>query len=310
MRRNNRKAYLYLLPAAVVLTTFWVWPLLHAFNMSVHTNWARGAPKFVGLANYERLLVGGEFWRSIAISGWYVLGTVPAGLVLSFLIANLLFQKLRARGLFRTIYFLPYVTSTVAAAMVWRWIFAPGTRGAANTVLGWFGLDPQRWYVESAGIFTLLGEAVGIAVPEWAGGPSLALVCVMVFSIWHMLGFNTVIFLAGLSAIPSEMYEAAEVNGATGRQRLWYVTVPLLSPTVFFLTVVSIIRSFQTFNQIYVMTAEESVGSTETLTMLIFNLFYGASDYGAATAVAVLLFFIILGLTVLQFRFIGPKVHY
>ncbi len=310
VRGKKWMPYLYLAPAAVLLLAFSIYPLFHAFNMSLYSNWGKATQQFVGLDNYNDLLAGGEFWRSLGISVWYVVGTVPVTLVLGFLIASLLFQKLRALGLYRTIYFLPYVTSTVAAAMVWRWIFAPDTRGVANTILGWLGADPQRWYYESAGVFSLVAERAGVDLPSWAGGPSLALVCVMIFSIWHSLGFDVVVFLAGLSAIPREMHEAAEVDGASSSQRMRHITLPLLSPTLFFLAIISTIRSFQTFNQVYVMTREESVGSTQNLTMLIFNSFYTNFDYGAATAAAVLLFAIILGLTILQMRLLGPRVHY
>ena len=311
MRQQKWQAYLYLAPAAVLLLAFSVYPLFHAFNISLHADWGRRAQRFAGASNYADLLTGEEFWHSLGVSVWYVAGTVPIALVLSFLIANLLFQKLRGLGFYRTIYFLPYVTSTVAAAMVWRWIFAPGRRGVANTVLGWLGADPQRWYYESAGVFRLLAEGLGIDLPSWAGGPSLALVCVIIFSIWHTLGFDIVIFLAGLSAIPKEMYEAAEVDGAGGRQRMWHITLPLLTPTLFFLVIISTIRSFQTFNEIYIMTPLANRGSTQNLTMLIFSKFYeGRPDEGVATAVAMLLFVIILGLTVFQVKVLGRRVHY
>jgi multiple sugar transport system permease protein len=284
--------------------------LLDAVLMSTQTKVGKPGEAFVGLQNYRDLLVGGEFWDALGVTTWYVLGTVPLALMLSFFIASLLFQKLRGLGMFRTLYFLPYVTSTVAAAMVWRWIFSPGDRGLANILVGWFGGDPLRWYSEHAGVFQMLADHVGWTLPSWAAGPSLALVCVMIFSIWHTLGFDVVIFLAGLSAIPRETYEAADVDGAGSRQKMWYITLPLLTPTLFFLAIISVIRSFQTFNQIYILTYEESVGSTQNLTMLIFNKFYNSFDYGHATAAAVLLFFVIMGLTLVQMRVLGRRVHY
>jgi len=301
------RPYRYLAPAALLLLAFAVWPLIHAVNLSLRSH--RGQ-EFVGLDNYAALLSGSEFWRALAISVWYVVGTVPITMVLGFLVASLLFQQLRARGLFRTIYFLPYVTSTVAAAMVFRWIFSNSESGAANAVLGWFGAEPSRWCHEQTGVFALLAEQVGLLLPAWAAGPALGLVCVMTFSIWHTLGFDIVIFLAGLSAIPREVYEAAEVDGANARQKAWNVTLPLLSPTLFFLAIISTIRSFQTFNQIFMMTPTGNRSSTMNLTMLIFKRFYEAPDYGLATAVAVVLFLIILALTVFQLRVLGPRVHY
>jgi multiple sugar transport system permease protein len=310
MKRGRWQAYLFLAPAAVLLLTFSIYPLFNAAYLSTHTQVDETDQRFVGLENYKELLDGGEFWSSLGITTWYVIGTVPIALLLSFFIANLLFQKLRGLGLFRTIYFLPYVTSTVAAAMVWRWIFSPGERGAANVVLDWFGIDPQRWYYESAGIFQLVADNLDITLPAWAAGPSLALVCVMIFSIWHMLGFDVVIFLAGLSAIPRETYEAADVDGANSLQKMRHITLPLLTPTLFFLGIISVIRSFQTFNQIYVMTREESVGCTQNLTMLIYNKSIVSFDHGQATAVAVMLFLIIMALTLFQMKVLGRRVHY
>jgi len=303
---TKSRPYRYLAPAAILLSAFAIYPLFHALHMSLHSH--RG--RFVHLENYKTLVTETEFWRSLGVSVWYVVGTVPITLILGFLIANLLFQRLRALGLFRTIYFLPYVTSTVAAAMVWRWIFSPNSHGLANTVFQWLGVDAQRWYYEPTGVFILLGEALGIHVPGWAGGPSLALVCVMIFSIWHTLGFDIVIFLAGLSAIPREMYEAAEVDGANGWQRMRSITFPLLTPTLFFLAIISTIRSFQTFNQIYIMTPTANRAATQNLTMLIFHRYYENPDYGVATAVACALFLIILALTAVQIKVLGPKVHY
>ena len=307
MHRTKWQAYLFLAPAAILLLAFSIYPLFHAMNLSLRTH--RGA-EFAGLENYQTLLGGEEFWDALGVSVWYVVGTVPITIVLGFLIASLLFQQLRARGMFRTIYFLPYVTSTVAAAMVFRWIFSTGESGAANTVLEWFGASPSRWCNEPAGVFTLLAEQAGVQLPAWAGGPSLALVCVMIFSIWHSLGFDVVIFLAGLSAMPREVYEAAEVDGANARQRMWHVTLPLLTPTLFFLAIISTIRSFQTFNQIFVMTPVGNRSSTMNLTMLIFSRFYENPHFGLATATAVALFLIILMLTVFQLKVLGPRVHY
>ena len=310
MRRQGGQAYLYLAPAAVLLLGFSIYPLLHAFNMSLQTEWLKESQHYVGLRNYTTLLTSAEFWNALGVSVWYVLGTVPVTLALSFFVANLLFQKLRALGLYRTIYFLPYVTSTVAAAMVWRWVLEPSHRGVANTILGWLGVDPLGWYNEPRGVFALIADGLGIGLPAWAAGPSLALVTVILFGIWHALGFCVVIFLAGLSALPREVYEAADVDGAGGWQKLRHITLPLLSPTLYFLAIISTIRAFQTFNEFFVLTSEQCTGSTQSLTMLIFNQCYNEFHYGLATAAAILLFAIMLGLTALQMRVVGRRVHY
>jgi len=310
MRRTGWQPFLYLAPAGVLLLAFSIYPLLHAFDMSLQTEWLKESQHYVGLRNYTTLLASRDFWNALDVSVWYVLGTVPATLVLGFLLANLLFQKLRGLGLYRTIYFLPYVTSTVAAAMVWRWVLAPGHRGVANTVLGWFGCGPIGWYNEPRGVFALVADGLGVHLPAWAAGPSLALVTVILFGIWHALGFCVVIFLAGLSALPREVYEAAEVDGAGSWQKLRHITLPLLSPTLYFLAIISTIRAFQTFNEFFVLTSEQCTGSTQSLTMLIFNQCYNEFHYGTATAAAVVLFAIMLALTALQMRVVGRRVYY
>ena len=310
MRKSEKKAYLFIAPAAVILLAFSIYPLFHAFNMSLQTQWLKQSQHYVGMENYGTLLRSRDFWDSLGVSVWYVAGTVPVTIALSFLIASLLFQKLRGLGLYRTIYFLPYITSTVAAAMVWRWIFEPSHRGVANTVLGWFGAGPLGWYNDPRGLFALIGEGLGLDVPAWASGPSVALATVIIFGIWHALGFCIVILLAGLSAIPREIYEAAEVDGATGWNRTRHVTLPLLSPTLYFLAIISTIRAFQTFNEFFVLTNEQCTGSTQSLTMLVFNQCYNDFHYGIATAAAMVLFLIMLGLTALQMRLVGRRVHY
>jgi multiple sugar transport system permease protein len=315
-RRLNSEALLgtlFLLPSAVILGCFGFFPLLYAFYVSLH-QWTLVQGPFVGFRNYiQALTQEPNFWLSLRVTFWYVLGTVPTTLALGFLIADRLHGRLRGVALYRLLFFTPYIVSPVAASAVWRWIYHP-QYGAANAALAALHLPTQRWLLEPEGVFAIGARMVGIAVPGWAEGPSLALVCVIVVSIWHSLGFAVVVLMAGLAAVPGEITEAAELDGASGWPLLRHVKLPLLSPTLFFLLIVFTIRSFQTFNQIYVLTPQGGPGGvTRNITMYIFTSFYQNTarlGYGYGAAVAFLLFGLILALTLLQFRVLGSRVHY
>jgi multiple sugar transport system permease protein len=303
--------YLYILPAAVILFVFHLFPVIYAFFISLF-EWGLVRGRWVGLGNYVELFSSRDFWKSLLVTVYYVLGTVPPSLVLSFAIAYMLSGRIRGRSIFRTVYFLPYITSSVAAAMVWAWIFHP-TSGVMNYILGLFGISPQKWLQEPTGIFSLLIGKIGIDIPEWAGGPSLALVSIMIFTIWQSLGFDVVIFLAGLTSIPEELYEQAKLDGANRWNLIRHVTIPLLSPTIFFLLIISTIRAFQAFNQIYVMTIGDPggpLGTTRNITMFIFQNFYAFTRVGYGASGAIVLFAIILGLTIIQLKYVGRRVHY
>jgi multiple sugar transport system permease protein len=300
-------AYVYLLPALVILTVFHILPAFYAFWISTQGGRIRNF-RFIGLDNYINALQAPEFWGSLQNTVFYVFGTVPITMALGLVVAYLLFQKIHGRGIYRTIYFMPHVISAVASAIVWAWVFNP-TGGIANRLLELFGIPSQRWLLESDGVFKLIGQGIGVAIPNWAQGPSLALVSVMIFAIWQALGFDVIIFLAGLTNINSELYEAGKIDGANGWQLFRYITIPLLAPTIFFLLVISIIGSFQAFNHIYTMNIAASqplggpLGTTRTVSIYMFDQLYTQNRAGYATAIAVLLSLIIFVLTLIQFRF-------
>jgi multiple sugar transport system permease protein len=233
---------------------------------------------------------------------------VPVTLALGLGVAYLLFQKIRGRGIYRAVYFMPHVISAVASAIVWAWVFNP-TGGVANRLIQLFGIPAQKWLIESDGVFRLIGMGMGLHVPDWAQGPSLALVSVMIFAVWQSLGFDVIIFLAGLTNINSELYEAGRIDGANGWQLFRHITVPLLAPTIFFLLVISVIGSFQAFNHIYTMNIAAAqplggpLGTTRTVSIFMFDQLYNQNRAGYATAIAVLLSLIIFCLTLVQFRF-------
>jgi len=312
--RTTLVAYAFLLPAGVIIFTFHLLPVFFAFYISLH-RWKIVQGPFLGLGNFAKVFSDSSFWKSLQVTVYYVLGTVPVTIVLSLAVAYLLFQKIRGLSFYRTVFFLPYIVSSVAAGAVFAWLFNP-RYGPVNMVLEAVGLKGQKWLLEPSGVFELIAKAFGVSLPAWAAGPSLALVAIMVFAIWQVMGFDIVVFLAGLGNIPVELYEAGRIDGASGWQLFRYVTIPLLSPTTFFIMLISIIGSFQAFNHIYVMTTSAAaqlggpLGTTTTLTIYMFKQFWDNQQMGYGSALAFVLFAIILGLTVLQNQVVEKRVHY
>ncbi|MCC7490822.1 MAG: sugar ABC transporter permease [Fimbriimonadaceae bacterium] len=313
-RREFWTAICCLAPSAVVITAFHLWPLLYAAWVSLH-DWGIKQGPLVGLANYREALGSAKWWQSLGVTGWYVLGTVPATLLLAYLIAELLNRPLRGRSFYRVLFFTPYIVSPVAAAAVWRGLFSRVSLPVNHWLVahGWQINESGIWLIEPRGLFQWIAEAHGASVPSWAHGPSLALCCIMVVAIWTNLGFATVVLLGGLSQIPTEVLEAARLDGATGwrlrRQIIW----PLLSPVLFFLLIVFVIRAFQAFSQIYVLTGQNDLlGTTSTATYYIWQEAFqsGGKGPGFGSAVAYLLFVMVLALTWLQFAVLGRRVHY
>lgn len=299
--------YIYLLPALLILTVFHIFPAGYAFWISMQGGRIRNF-QFIGLDNYINAIQAPEFWGALQNTIFYVLGTVPFTMGVGLIVAYLLFQKIRGRGIYRVVYFLPHVISAVASAIVWAWVFNP-QGGIANRLLELLRIPAQQWLIESDGVFKLIGQGLGIAVPNSWGGPSLALVAVMIFALWQALGFDVIIFLAGLTSINNELYEAGRIDGANGWQLFRHITIPLLTPTIFFVLVISIIGSFQAFNHIYTMNVAASqplggpLGTTRTVSIFMFDQLYNQNRAGYATSIAVLLSLIIFGLTLVQFRF-------
>ncbi len=302
-------AYLYLLPAFLIIAVFHIIPVGYAIWISLQSGSVRRF-QFTGLDNYIRALNAPEFWSALQTTIFYTLGTVPFTMALGLGIAYLLFQKIRGRSVYRTIYFMPYIISTVASAIVWAWVFDPRS-GLANHTLALFGIPPQQWLIEPTGVFRLIGESLGLTLPAWAAGPSLALVGIMIFAVWQALGFSVVIFLAGLGNINSELYEAGRIDGANGWHLFRYITLPLLAPTTFFLLVISLIFSLQAFNHIYAMNQAAAqplggpLGTTRTMSIFMFSALYEQNRAGYASAIAILLSLLILGLTLVQFKYLG-----
>jgi multiple sugar transport system permease protein len=335
-RTSGWGGLLYVLPALIILVIFEIWPIFFNIYISLW-RWDVGPLRFVGLANYERLfgegfltvdynqqLAVGEVLRSLIVTGYYVLGRVPLTIVLAFLLAYLLFLWVkRGRVFLRTAYFLPYVTNSAAIALVFAWIF-DARIGVFNALLERVGLPPLTWLNDPIPFVERLlsgPESAGLSNwPDLAAGPSVAMVVIILYSIWTSLGYNIVIYLAGLTSIPNELIEAARIDGADNRIILRRIIWPLVTPTTFFLLIANTIFAFQAFDPIYILTRKTGVGgggaggpleSTLTVTVLIFRNFYErANAVGYAAAIALLLFLIILGLTIVQFRLFSRRVHY
>jgi len=303
----------YIAPAAVVIIVFRVIPIIAAFGVSFFYVMMGKIVGFAGAAQYGMLLSDSEFWNSLLNTTYFVIGTVPVSLFLSLFIAILLNQKIKALGLYRTIYFLPVVTSMVAVAIVWKWIFHPRL-GLLNSFVDALGLNPMMWLEEPEGIFSLAAGRVGLSIPTWMAGPSLALVAIIITNLWRGLGYNIIIFLAGLQNIPNEYYEAAKIDGAGRAQTFWKITWPLISPTTFYVVIMTTIVSFQVFTLVYLMTGSPvggPLGTTKVLVYYIFEKgFESGGDMGYASCVALVLFAIVLGLTLIQRRVIEKRVHY
>jgi len=258
------------------------------------------------------LLAGGgkDIWNGLKVTIFFSAGTVPFQLTLSLFLAILLFQKLRGSEFFRMVFFLPYVTPFIASAAIFRQLFANRDTSPINLLLRGLGGNALSWLQESKGINLIIAESLGLSIPTWAVGPSLALVVVMIHSVWTYVGYDIVIYLAGLGNIPTELNDAAAIDGASRWEVFRYITFPLLSPTTYFLSLVAIIGTFKAFATLWVFREGLSLGTTDTFSVAIFLEFFDKLRYGYASAMAFVLFAIILGLTVINNKFQGSKVFY
>ncbi|WP_457630702.1 carbohydrate ABC transporter permease [Oceanithermus sp.] len=300
--------WVFVWPALAMMLIWNIFPSFFALWISLFDRFNFiGSSHFVGLQNYRILMHDPLFWRALSNTFWYVAFTVPVGIFLGTLIAILLNERIKALGLYRTIYFLPYITALTAAAAVWQWIYHPEF-GFLNWLLGTPGLD---WLHTPDGVIGLALKPLGIELQGFWAGPSVAFVAIMIMSVWHFLGYNVVILLAGLQSIPTQYYEAAELDGAGWWQKQRYVTWPLLSPTTFFLAIIGLIGAFQVFTQVYVMTPTGGVlNDTLTVAMYLYNKGFRDSDFSYASALAVTMFLVILALTLLQRRVLEKRVTY
>lgn len=309
--RETLTAILFLLPAVIILGVFRVLPILLSVRMSLYDWGMAGARAFVGLGNYLAVLRDPVFWQSLATTGWYIIFEVPLVLFISLLVAVLLNQQIRGLGLYRTIYYLPVVTSIVAVSVVWRWILHPD-RGLLNYLLSLVGVNGIRWLQDPRGLFQLL-FAPGTNLPPLLRGPSIALLSLVMMGVWKAVGYNTVIFLAGLQNIPKSYYEAARIDGAGRWTTFRHITWPLISPTTYYVLIMSSISAFETFAQVWIMTGPPPGGPLSTTKVVMYYFYENAFELwrlGYGAAIAFFAFLIILGLTILQRVVLERKVQY
>lgn len=299
--------YLFILPTLIVLGTFLVWPILQTFWMSLF-RWdlLTQEREFSGLRNYSLLADSTDFWLAARNTIYYALGVVPAQTILALLLAIAANQKIRGRTFFRAAYYFPSISSSIVVALLFMWILAGG--GLADWLMTLLGGGPMRpaWLANPNGIIQLLVSPLGWQLPEWAVGPSIALLSVMILNVWTTTGSMMIIFLAGLQDIPRDVYEAAAVDGAGGRQAFWRVTLPLLRPVTLFVVIVGVIGSLQVFDQIWMMTKGNS-GTTTLVYHIYKESFGGGFRAGSAAAMTAVLFGLIFVITLFQLRFFGRR---
>lgn len=305
MTQTQLSGWVFMMPALMLLLLWVYLPAANALWISLFRDFNYlGDATFVGLRNYFIAFRDPIFIRSLVNTLWFVVGTVPISILLGIFIAILLNEPIRARAFFRLTYFLPYITALTAAAAVWMWIYNPGF-GLLNYALG---LQNFRWLSNPTGIFALALQPFGISLSGYAAGPSVALVSIMIMSIWSFLGYNVVIFLAGLQSISKEYYEAARIDGANWWQQMRWITWPLLAPTTFFVLIISLIGSLNVFTQILIMTPTGGVlNDTISVVMYLYQKGFRDFDFGYASALAFILFIVTMVLTLLQRRMFASR---
>ncbi|WP_413165610.1 carbohydrate ABC transporter permease [Capilliphycus salinus ALCB114379] len=272
-------AWIFLAPAAVLMAIFVLWPIAYLFYLSfTQGNFTISGVYWVGLKNYWRLLVSPDFWQVMGNTLYFTIATVIPSLIIPLILAVLLDQALALRGILRTAYFIPSITSLVAVGLGWRWLFQ--TDGPINAFLSSLGFDPIPW----------------LSSTVWA------MPVLILLSIWKQLGFNMVVFLAGLQAIPINRYEAAELDGANFFQKFWHVTLPGLRPTLVFATVTTVIFTLRSFEQVYVITGGGPLNSTNLLVYYIYDQAFSQFDFGYAAAAATILLIVALILVYIQLQ--------
>lgn len=285
--RRAGVAALFLAPSLVPLAAFVLVPMIVSLALTLFQWNLLQPPRFVGLDNFVRLLADPAFHAAVVHTLQFVIGYLPLVVVGGLAIALGLNQVGRGAGLFRTAYFLPVVTSWVVVALMWQWLLNP-TSGIVNWAIGLFGIEGPGWWTD----------------PGWAM-PSIILA-----SAWKDLGFVMVIFLAGLQAIPRDYYEAAAIDGAGRFARFRHITLPLLSPATFFVVIISLINSFQVFDQVWVMTGGGPAGASSVVVTEVVRNAFSYGQFGYAAAMSWVLFAVILAVTVFQFRLQNRWVTY
>jgi multiple sugar transport system permease protein len=286
--KSNAIAYSFVLPNLLGFAAFTLVPMIFALGLSL-MSWDGANPiKWVGLKNFATMFRDDTFWISTFNTIYYVVGTVPTTMICSLLLAVLLNRGMRGRNLFRAIYFFPYVASLVAVAVVWNMMFHP-SMGPVNNLLRSLGIENP---------------------PAWSASTKWAMPTVIGASVWRNAGYYMVIYLAALQGIPRDLYEAARIDGASSWQSFRKITIPLLTPATFFVTIMLTIQGFKVFDLVYVMTQGGPGRATNVLVFTIWDRAFIYSQYGYSSAVAMVLLAIVLVITIVQFRMEKKWVSY
>ncbi|HEY9673563.1 MAG TPA: sugar ABC transporter permease [Waterburya sp.] len=277
-------AWIFLAPALILLGLFLLWPIAYLVYLSFTSgSFTSTGVYWVGLRNYWRLVFDPDFWQVLSNTLYFTLATVLPSLVIPLGLAVLLNQSIGLRGFLRTAYFLPSITSLVAVGLGFRWLFQ--TEGPVNALLNFLGLEP---------------------IP-WLGSTTWAMPVLILLSSWKQLGFNMVVFLAGLQTIPQSRYEAAELDGANFWQQFWYITLPGLRPTLIFATITTAIFTLRSFEQVYIITGGGPLNSTNLLVYYIYEQAFALFDFGYAAAAATVLLGFTLVLVYVQLQTSGEE---
>lgn len=269
-------------PLVAGLIIFYFYPFVQSIYMSFTKTGAFNRSTWNGITNYVELIGDKTFWQSLKNTLVYVIMTVPVGILLSIVMAGLLNSKIKGTSFYRTVYFLPSVTMAAAISLVWRWIYN-GDYGLLNVILGFLGIKGVSWLTN----------------------PNTVMIAIGIVGIWCSCGYNTIILLAGLQGISSNYYEAAAIDGAGPWYVFWKITFPLLSPTIFFVMVTSLINGLKTFDMVYMMvpTSSPVYKEAQTVVMYFYRNAFEYGDKGYASSIAVVMFALIMLITVFQMKF-------
>ncbi len=292
---NEQKwSFIFVAPAVILFFVFVVGPLIASFYWSFTDFNGIHSPKWVGLDNYKNLFFHDpRFWKSVTNTVFYTVGVIPPGFVISLLLAIAVDQHIRFKNFFRIIYFIPSVTSIIAISVIWKWLFAGEKYGLINYFLIMIGLKPIDWLMS----------------PTWT------LSAIMIMSIWTGIGYNMILFLAGLQTIPTTLYEAADIDGANIWDKFRHITLPLLKPTMVFVIIMGFIASFQVFESIYIMTESEfGIGgvldSALTVVAYLYDIGFRKFQMGYASALAYIVFAVVFTITIINIKFVKTEVEY
>jgi multiple sugar transport system permease protein len=282
-RRSAAVGYALLAPSLFGVVAFLLLPILVVLWLSLYRWDLLGPLQYVGLSNWSSVLTDAGFGKSLIVTALFVVIVVPTQTVLGLLAATMLARVLPGTGFFRTVYVLPWICAPLAIAVLWRWILAP-TDGAVST---------------------LLGHNI-----EWLSDPSFALPLVSAVVVWTNVGYVSLSFLAGLLAIPNDIYNAARTDGANGWQRFWRITLPMLRPTMFFVLVTGIVGAAQVFDTVYALTGGGPDNSTDLVAHRIYAEAFGSAAIDRASVMAILLFVILVGVTIVQHLYFRRRITY